>query len=492
MLIRELEKETGLERATIRFYEKEGLITPSRSENSYRTYSAEDCQTLLKIKLLRQLGMSLEKIKQLQQGNADFSALLGEQIMILERQIQDSTRAKEVCVEIRNQGVDYSHLDARYYLDALTKPSVTWKPQPVPEFHRTVPVHPWRRYFARRIDLLIVRILILFLFTVLLRIRPVNSLLYTLIGFEVVAHLVLIPLEGLMLFRWGTTPGKWIMGIRVESVNGGNLSLSVALVRAWAVLKDGFGYTIPLYGLWTQYQAYREYKEDGAVCWDVEYEAEMQFEEQYSLRKKLLIAVTAAAIVFTALFAVNDGIRPVHRGSKLTVAQFAENYNDWIEMSAAANKLPVYESDLLTPEGKWGTAEADPWSENVIFIGTEMISNPEPEFVTENGAVHSIIYRVGYQNVLALEVFETQPMYLVVTAALGQDWMSIFSFADFWDQFTAACQAEDGRFLYENLEIIWDTEATNCTYNGALFFSTDSKNVSTLDLTVEIRIHEYQ
>ena len=33
MQINELEMKTGLDRATIRFYEKEGMITPTRLEN---------------------------------------------------------------------------------------------------------------------------------------------------------------------------------------------------------------------------------------------------------------------------------------------------------------------------------------------------------------------------------------------------------------------------------------------------------------------------
>ena len=55
MQINELEMKTGLDRATIRFYEKEGMITPIRKENGYRDYSEEDQQHLLKIKLLRSL-----------------------------------------------------------------------------------------------------------------------------------------------------------------------------------------------------------------------------------------------------------------------------------------------------------------------------------------------------------------------------------------------------------------------------------------------------
>lgn len=65
MTIKEIETRTGLPRASVRFYEREGFLSPSRGENGYRNYSEEDCQTLLKIKLLRQLGCSLEEIRSL-------------------------------------------------------------------------------------------------------------------------------------------------------------------------------------------------------------------------------------------------------------------------------------------------------------------------------------------------------------------------------------------------------------------------------------------
>lgn len=46
MQIRDIEVKTGLDRATIRFYEKEGLIRPQRKENGYRVHSEEDRGTL--------------------------------------------------------------------------------------------------------------------------------------------------------------------------------------------------------------------------------------------------------------------------------------------------------------------------------------------------------------------------------------------------------------------------------------------------------------
>ena len=206
MLIRELEQRTGLERATIRYYEKEGFITPHREENGYRTYSNADLDMLLKIKLLRQLGIPLDRIRALQQGSTDFSEALAEQILLLEKQVKDANRAKEVCNDIRSAGVSFGALDAEYYLRELRKPAGSegnWKPQPVPEFSRHAPVHPWKRFFARTADLAILDMVILFFVVVVLRVRPLNSIIYTVLGLQIVMYLLWIPIEGLLLHYWG-------------------------------------------------------------------------------------------------------------------------------------------------------------------------------------------------------------------------------------------------------------------------------------------------
>ena len=48
MKIHELEASTGLDRATIRYYERLKLIQPNRMENGYRDYSQDDLNDLLK------------------------------------------------------------------------------------------------------------------------------------------------------------------------------------------------------------------------------------------------------------------------------------------------------------------------------------------------------------------------------------------------------------------------------------------------------------
>lgn len=84
MTIKELERQTGLPRTTIRFYEQEGLIAPERRENNYRDYSEEDAATLEKIKLLRKLSLEVGNISRLKAGELTLSQALREQAAVLE------------------------------------------------------------------------------------------------------------------------------------------------------------------------------------------------------------------------------------------------------------------------------------------------------------------------------------------------------------------------------------------------------------------------
>ena len=49
MNVSQLEAALDLPRASIRFYEKEGLLSPERLVNGYRDYSQADVETLRRI-----------------------------------------------------------------------------------------------------------------------------------------------------------------------------------------------------------------------------------------------------------------------------------------------------------------------------------------------------------------------------------------------------------------------------------------------------------
>ena len=64
MLRSEIQKETGLTRKAIEYYEDRGLIHPQKSENGYRDYSTKDLEILKKISIFRKLGMNISDIYQ--------------------------------------------------------------------------------------------------------------------------------------------------------------------------------------------------------------------------------------------------------------------------------------------------------------------------------------------------------------------------------------------------------------------------------------------
>lgn len=64
MTIKEVETLTGITKANIRFYEKEGLLAPGRSSNNYREYSEDDVEHLRKIRIFRIMGFSVAQIRQ--------------------------------------------------------------------------------------------------------------------------------------------------------------------------------------------------------------------------------------------------------------------------------------------------------------------------------------------------------------------------------------------------------------------------------------------
>lgn len=62
LTMKEMESQTGLSSYTLRYYEKERIITPKRQSNGRRTYTQEDVEWILFVKQLRELNMPIETI----------------------------------------------------------------------------------------------------------------------------------------------------------------------------------------------------------------------------------------------------------------------------------------------------------------------------------------------------------------------------------------------------------------------------------------------
>lgn len=99
--IKEAEQLTGISSQNIRYYEKQGLLCPARNEeNSYREYSDNDIERLKLIRLFRKLGMPIEELRRLLNGEIDLRSAVEMQEKRLESQRNELNNALDFCKKI--------------------------------------------------------------------------------------------------------------------------------------------------------------------------------------------------------------------------------------------------------------------------------------------------------------------------------------------------------------------------------------------------------
>lgn len=99
--IKEAEQLTGISSQNIRYYEKQGLLCPARNEeNSYREYSDNDIERLKLIRLFRKLGMPIEELRRLLNGEVDLRSAVEMQEKRLESQRNELNNALDFCKKI--------------------------------------------------------------------------------------------------------------------------------------------------------------------------------------------------------------------------------------------------------------------------------------------------------------------------------------------------------------------------------------------------------
>ena len=110
MNIKEIELRSGLPRSGVRFYESEGLLRPARSPNGYRDYSEDDLATLLKIKRLRALGLSLAEIREVQSGVLPLADALRALLVRLAAMRGELSGAEAECRSLIDAGAGWADM----------------------------------------------------------------------------------------------------------------------------------------------------------------------------------------------------------------------------------------------------------------------------------------------------------------------------------------------------------------------------------------------
>jgi uncharacterized RDD family membrane protein YckC len=128
-------------------------------------------------------------------------------------------------------------------------------------------IHPWRRYFARSLDYMIAGAAVgavIGLANPSFFNRQTSALILALLTMA-----LWVPFEGLLLARYGTTPGKAFMRLRVTPITSQDPApFDITLARALRVWFGGLACGLPLISLAAMIVGYESLRRRGATWWD--------------------------------------------------------------------------------------------------------------------------------------------------------------------------------------------------------------------------------
>ncbi len=410
MTVKELETRTGLDRATIRFYEKEGLISPRRMANGYRDYTPAEASTLEKIALLRRLGLSIEQIRRVQSGELPLGVALEVQEEALQKQERETFHARRILEAIREEGASYETLEPNKYKGRLPAPAAGGG-EILPEMYiESANRHPWRRWFARSIDQMLCILPGMLIAAYGMRLPPSDPA-YSFFC-TVMAILSQAVLEPLLLCTWGYTPGKWLMGLKLRAWHPegdrkpGFFQVLLRLIR---VAIYGLGLNIPIAAWICGYKCWERCQNNEDQPWDEE-------EFHYTMEDRRFDWASVAVLVPVLVIAlgvhlVKDSTGPVNRQAELTLTQYVENVNDLLKYTFDNDSVTLLE------DGTWqrkthGNIVLEP------FMGARAENAPQ-EITVENGVVTGVTVRYKLAVAAGDNVFTMDSQTLKAAAVLA-------------------------------------------------------------------------
>ncbi len=399
MTIKEVEELSNMTRANIRFYEKEGLITPQRDSNGYRNYTEQDVDILKRIRLLRTVHLGLEEIRSLSEKESELTDVLLIHLRTLKKEQKDLEQSIAICEQLCRDQAAYESFDAEHYFNLLEK-----APSEIPaelEADSLPKVRaPWKRYFARLID----ETIYLIFWNLILALGFHMNIRQTGWAFAVIGiimqSVLLLMAEPVMLSRFGTTPGKFLFGFRVSAESGARLTWREAYDRTGIVLKRGLGFYIPVYGLIREYSSYRDCKKGEILEWE---EDNILTLDERHMRWKVIAAVLVLSVLDVLNYFVwQAGALPQNRGN-ITAAQYAENFNhlqEFYQIDHQMNHpefLPPYNDSMkrLNQYGDWEKMDGK-WY--VVDTGVDYPDLPRIQFTEKDGVLTEISLSSEYKD----------------------------------------------------------------------------------------------
>ena len=341
---------------------------------------------------------------------------------------------------------------------------------------------PWRRLFAYNLDCKLCQLL---LYAVLELGFHVNtnkrswllSLLYACL-----ALMLQLLIEPWLLHRFGTTPGKALMGIYIETESGERPTYAQAIARTWKRFWYGLGAEIPILNLVRMWQkGYRPCRDCESCAWDSENELVCLIHDRKAWRGWIMAAAYAGCVAVNVLLSSAAALPPC-RG-RLTVEQFARNYN----------MLANYYGD----ETNWRLDETGAWEDItpagvfIVRIGDE-IGRPDWQFTLDaDGYIQRAELAADYRNcdgMVWISTLEDQTLLGTLSIVCAQPGVHAWSFAPQRIARAFKQQSDTGsvRMTYQGVSVAYD-----CTYQGfapagTALIPVETENEARMHLSIEI------
>jgi hypothetical protein len=318
-------------------------------------------------------------------GEHDLAGVLDVRLAEIVEEQKSLANQQIVCGEILAEGASYFELDVEKYLARLKDLSYTND-----TYLRTDRVErpkadcPWRRFFARSLDLSI--------YTLVWHIAAYLGFHWN-IGRNatgkiwldlIVTYVLMLLIEPLLLAKFGATPGKFVFGIRVTESGGEKLTLFQGYQRLWTIIARGQGYVIvPGYNIFRMVKSYKACKQSGEMEWDEELSYVVKDRNPF---RPVVFAICTLVLTAVSFFIPYTADMPKYRG-EITARQFADNMNRSMRFHGF--------------EGGIGTLPPDN-EEYAALSGDLLARPPEIHFAGTNGFVDGVEMIFPYADPMTL------------------------------------------------------------------------------------------
>lgn len=154
--------------------------------------------------------------------------------------------------------------------------------------------HPWRRLIARFYDYFLVYFILDYIsYRYILSVNPEADLK---IYVGLLPPIIWVLVESLLLTSIGTTPGKWLLGIRVLAESGDRPRLLQSFTRSFHVWLRGLALSAPLLSTFAMFLAYTNLKRHRRSTWDVRAGTDLEYSNVEIVR--YVVAVAIGVIIF--------------------------------------------------------------------------------------------------------------------------------------------------------------------------------------------------